>query len=75
VEVKIGVKGAPRELVVDSELSAEQITAAVTAALAADDGIFSLSDARGRQVLVPAEKLAYVEIGESETRKVGFGTL
>ena len=74
MEVKIGVKGAPRELVLETELSAEQITAAVTAALT-DDGVFSLADARGRQVLVPSEKLAYVEIGESEARKVGFGTL
>ena len=75
MEVKIGVKGAPRELVVETDLSAEQIAAAVTASLAADDGVFTLADARGRQVLVPAEKLAYVEIGESETRKVGFGTV
>ncbi len=75
MEVKIGVKGAPRELVLETDLSAEQITTALTAALTADGGVFSLADSRGRQVLVPAEKLAYVEIGESETRKVGFGTL
>jgi len=75
VEVKIGVKGSNRELVVETELSAEQITTALTAALAGDNGVFTLADARGRQILVPAEKVAYVEIGESETRKVGFGTL
>ena len=57
------------------DASAEDIAAAVTAALAADDGVFGLADSRGRQVLVPSDKLAYVEIGESETRKVGFGTL
>ena len=75
MEVKIGVKGAPRELVVETDLSAEQIAAAVTASLSSDDGLFTLADSRGRQVLVPADKLAYVEIGESETRKVGFGTV
>jgi hypothetical protein len=75
VEVKIGVKGTPRELVVESESSAEEITASVAAALSSENGVFSLSDARGRQVLVPAEKLAYVEIGEAETRKVGFGAI
>ncbi len=75
MEVKIGVKGAPRELVLESESSAEEIMASVAAALKAEQGVFSLSDARGRQVLVPAEKLAYVEIGEAETRKVGFGAI
>ena len=75
MEVKIGVKGAPRELVLETDASAEDIAAAVTAALAADGGVFSLADSRGRQVLVPSDKLAYVEIGESETRKVGFGSL
>jgi hypothetical protein len=34
-----------------------------------------LSDDKGRQVMVPADKVAYVELGESETRKVGFGAL
>lgn len=73
MEIKIGVKGTSRELVLESESSAEEITATVSAALSSEHGVFSLSDARGRQVLVPAEKLAYVEIGEAETRKVGFG--
>ncbi len=75
MEVKIGVKGAPRELVLETEHSADEITAALTAALSAEGGVFALADSRGRQVLVPADKLAYVEIGESEARKVGFGTL
>jgi Protein of unknown function (DUF3107) len=75
VEVKVGVKGALRELVVETDASAEQIEAALSAALATEHGVFSLTDARGRQVLVPGEKLAYVDIGESETRKVGFGAL
>lgn len=73
MEIKIGVKGVARELVVDSDQSAEEVSAAVSAALA--DGLLTLVDHRGRQVLVPAEKLAYVEIGEAEARRVGFGTL
>jgi len=36
--------------------------------------VLTLVDDKGRRVLVPAEKLAYVEIAESETRRVGFGS-
>lgn len=38
----------------------------------ADGGIFELADAKGRAVLVPAAHLAYVEIGETAERRVGF---
>jgi Protein of unknown function (DUF3107) len=74
VEVKIGVAHSPRELTVESPLSAEEIEATVSKALS-DGGMLSLADDRGRRLLVPVEKLSYVEIGESETRRVGFGAL
>jgi len=75
VEVKIGVQHAPRELLVESNLSADEIERAVANALQGDDSVLSLTDERGRRVLVPAERLAYVEIGEPETRRVGFGAM
>ena len=34
----------------------------------------ALTDDRGRTVLVPGGKIAYVEIGPASTRKVGFGS-
>ena len=74
MEVKIGVKGAARELSVESDQSAEDVTAAVRAALV-DGGVLVLADAKGKQVLVPVDKLAYVEIGESADRRVGFGAI
>ncbi len=72
MEVKIGVQFAPRELVVESGQTPDEIAAAVTEALASDTGVFKLVDEKGRQVLVPSSKLAYVEIDESVVRKVGF---
>jgi hypothetical protein len=75
VEVKIGVQFAARELVLESGQTPEQVTKAVADALKADLGILTLEDEKGRRVLVPADKLAYVEIAESEARRVGFGTL
>jgi hypothetical protein len=75
VEVKIGVQYAPRELVLESAQSADEVAKAVADALKADLGVLTLTDEKGRRVLVPADKLAYVEIAESEQRRVGFGAM
>jgi hypothetical protein len=74
VEVKVGVKGAARELSLESAQTAEEVTEAVRTALA-DGGILTLTDEKGRQVIVPVDKLAYVEIGEQVERRVGFGAI
>jgi DNA-binding transcriptional regulator/RsmH inhibitor MraZ len=75
VEVKIGVQHAPREIVLESGQSAEEVERAVADALAGKAQLLSLSDEKGRKVLVPAEKIAYVELGEPAVRRVGFGAL
>ena len=75
MEVRIGVQHATRELVIDSAETTDAIVAAVTAAVTGDASVLTLTDERGRQVLVPSDKLAYVEVGEPESRRVGFGSL
>jgi hypothetical protein len=75
VEVRIGVQHATRELVIESTETSEAILATVTAAVSGEVSVLTLSDERGREVLVPSDKLAYVEIGEPESRRVGFGSL
>ena len=75
MEIKVGVKGAPRELVVDSPKTAEEVLALVQAAVTTGTGLLVLEDIKGRQVLVPVDKLAYVEIGEQTERRVGFGAI
>ena len=75
MEVKIGVQFAARELVIESAQSPDEVAKAVADALKADLGVLSLVDDKGRRVLVPADKLAYVEIAESEQRRVGFGAI
>jgi hypothetical protein len=72
VEVKIGVQYAHRELVLESAQSPEDVAATVTEALADSSGVLTLVDEKGRRVIVPVAKLAYVEIDESVVRKVGF---
>ena len=75
MEVKIGVQFAARELVLESGQTPDEVAKAVADALKADLGVLALEDEKGRRVLVPADKLAYVEIAEAETRRVGFASL
>jgi hypothetical protein len=72
VEVKIGVQYGGRELVLESAQSPEEVAQAVTAAIADSSGALQLVDAKGRRVIVPVDKLAYVEIAEQQHRQVGF---
>jgi hypothetical protein len=72
VEVKIGVQYASRELVVQTASSGDEVQRILAAALA-DGGVFVLADDKGGKVLVPADKIAYLELGGTEPRRVGFG--
>ncbi len=71
MEVKIGVQNSVRELVIESNQGADDVAQSV-AEQVASGGILTLTDDKGRQLLVPVASLAYVEIGEPSTRKVGF---
>ena len=74
MEVKIGIQSVPRELVLETDSTAEEIESAVSAAVA-DDTVLVLQDEKGGKVLIPAAKLAYLELGSGEARRVGFGSL
>jgi hypothetical protein len=71
VEVKIGVQNAARELTVETNESAENVEKLVSDAVASD-GVITLTDTKGRKVIVPVAKLAYVEIGHGTLGQVGF---
>lgn len=71
MEVKIGVQNAPRELVLDIDTSQEEFEKTVTEAVDSD-AVLPLTDTKGRRVLVPASKIAYVEIGRDVVGTVGF---
>lgn len=73
MQVRIGVQSVAKELIVETSLSAEEVEHAVGDAVAEEGGVFTLRSSNGARIVVPAAKLAYVEIGESGTRSVGFG--
>jgi predicted membrane-bound mannosyltransferase len=73
VEVKIGVTDSPRELVLQSAQTPSEVEDLVTAALGKESGVLALTDEKGRRFLVQNTRIAYVEIGEADHRRVGFG--
>lgn len=73
MEVKIGITQSPRELVISSAQTPGEVEELVGAALRDDAGLLSLVDERGRRFLISADKIAYVEIGIADGRRVGFG--
>jgi prefoldin subunit 5 len=75
VEVKIGVQHANRELVLESEQTPAEVEQAIAEAFDGKTNLLRLEDEKGRKVLVPVDRLAYVEIGEVSIRKVGFGAI
>lgn len=72
MEVKVGIQMAPRELVVETAASATEVEQALATALA-DGTLFVLKDSKGKTLLIPSAKIAYVELGDPEQRKIGFG--
>ena len=71
MEIKIGVQQATRELTLESSETPEAVEKLVAEAIAGDS-VLALSDTKGRRVLVPAARLAYVEIGGGVAGQVGF---
>jgi len=72
MEVKIGVQHVGRELSVETEESPDAVLEGLSKALA-DDALYSLTDAKGHTVAVPAQKIAYLYFTSEAGRKVGFG--
>lgn len=72
MEVKIGVQHVARELSVETDLAPDAILEGLNAALSAD-ALFSLTDAKGHTIAVPAQKVAYLYFTSESKGKVGFG--
>lgn len=73
MEIKIGVHDHPRELTIDSEETVEAIETLVRAAITKGD-VLRIADSKDRTLLVPAAKIAFVEITPSSRGRVGFGS-
>lgn len=73
MDVRIGVVNAPREISLEMDGTPEEIEVVVRKAVEESDTFVWLSDRRGNRVVVPRDKLAYVEIeGQEGPKHIGF---
>lgn len=75
MDVRIGVTQHPREIDLElaDDVDRDELVRSVDEVLADETKVLWFTDRRGRRVGVPAGKVAYVEIGAQEERRVGFG--
>jgi len=70
-EVKIGISDSTHEINIECVSTQSEVISKVNEAIKSS-AVLSLSDTKGRELLVPSNKISYVEVGESTDRKVGF---
>lgn len=74
VEIKVGIQHVNREIVVETTTSAADIEKSFVEAVETD-GVFVVQDEHGRKVMIPSTKIAYLDLGEENARRVGFGSV
>lgn len=72
MDVKIGIADTGRELTVSSASTPDEIEALVADSLKNPSGTLVLVDDKGRRVIIPSARVAYVEIAPADVRRVGF---
>lgn len=76
MDVRIGVTQAPRELNIElaENTDRDDLKSRIEAALVGASDVLWLTDRRGKDVVVPSAKIAYVELGSADgDRRIGFG--
>lgn len=72
MEIRIGIRESQREISFESNLSAKEITAQVTAGFENKTEVLTFEDDKGKTILVSVSAIAFVEIGAEQNRRVGF---
>lgn len=70
-EVKIGISDSTHEINFESPNSSSEVIAKINEAIKSAT-VLALTDVKGREILVPHNKISYVEVGQSANRHVGF---
>ena len=76
MDVRIGVLHTMKEIEVELPADADraEIKSRIDEALADDEKALWLTDRHGKDVAIPSARIAYIELGSSDTeRRIGFG--
>lgn len=71
MEIKIGVTNIAREISIESEVSAAELTQKLEEALAG--GLLEITGTNGRRLVIPGSQIGYLDMGSEHPRPVGFG--
>lgn len=74
MEIKVGILNVNREVVIESTATAAEVEKDFAKAVK-DGGLFTLTDERGRKVMIPAAQVGYLDLGQESARHVGFGSV
>ena len=74
MEIKIGIQHINREVSIEAQTSGDEVERDFVQALD-DDSVLTLTDERGRRLIVPARRIGYLDLGQEHARAVGFGQL
>ena len=75
MDVRIGIIQTPKELEIEfaDDVDRTKLVEEIETQLKGD-GVLRLVDRRGREVIIPVGRVAYIEVGApSADRRVGFG--
>ena len=73
-DLRIGLTDTPAELHLEVPGSQDEVAALITKSVESGSTV-TLTDVKGRQTIIVAAKIAFVEVGNAEARKVGFTTV
>lgn len=77
MDIRIGITQAPREIAIEVDDDAKAraaLKSAVDDALNGNVTTLWITDKKGRDIAIPAAKIAYVEIGTGDdSKRIGFG--
>lgn len=72
MDIKIGVTQIARELEIETSLTAEEVLDKLQDAKNGEKALV-LESTNGRKLVIPTEKIGYIDIGSQNQRPVGFG--
>lgn len=75
MDIRIGVTDNPQPILLTlaDDTDRDALKAQIDAAIAGGEGALWLTDDKGKEVAVPAARLAFVELGPAGSNPIGFG--